>query len=102
MMLVTRGDGDDYIFRGFIGRCVITSPGRTVPGPNFFSYAQFSKYIALWFGASLGLSSKEFSIVYGSQSGRSGVASAASNAGVSMELWGQHGDWKSVKSKRNT
>ena len=65
-MLVTRGDGDDYIFRGFIGRCVITSPGRTVPGPNFFSYAQFSKYLALWFGASLGLSPKEFSKIYGS------------------------------------
>ena len=84
-MLVTRGDGDDYIFRGFNGRCVITSPERTVPGPNFTSYAQFSRYLALWFGASLGLSPKEFSSFYGSQSGRSGAASAASNAGVSME-----------------
>jgi hypothetical protein len=90
-MLVTRGDGGDYIFRGFNGRCVITSPERTVPGPNFISYARFSKYLALWFGASLGLSPKEFSIVYGSQPGRNGAASVASNAGVSMELWGQHG-----------
>ena len=98
MMLVSRGDGKDYIFRGFNGRCVTTSPERTVPGPSFISYAQFSKYLALWFGASLGLSPKEFSTVYSSLSGRSGAASAASNAGVSMELRGQHGDWKSVKS----
>ena len=40
MMLVTRGDEDDYIFRGFNGRYVITSPERTVSGPNFISYAQ--------------------------------------------------------------
>ena len=26
---------------------------------------------------------------------RSGAASAAANAGVQWELWGQHGDWKS-------
>ena len=100
-MLVTRGDGDDFIFIGFNGRSVITSPERTAPGPNFISYAQFSKYLALWFGASLGLSPKQFSTVYGSQSGRNGAASAASNAGVAMELWGQHGAWKSVKSQAN-
>jgi hypothetical protein len=101
MMLVTRGDEDDYIFRGFNGRGVITSPERTAPGPSFISYAQFSKYLALWFGDSLGLSPKQFSSIYGSQSGRSGAASAASNAGVAMELWGQHGAWKSVKSQAN-
>ncbi len=101
IMMFTRGDGDDFIFRGFNGRCVITSPERTVPGPSFISYAQFSKYLALWFGDSLGLSPKEFSTVYGSDSGRSGAASAASNAGVAMELWGQHGAWKSVKSQAN-
>ena len=85
-MLVTRGDWEDFIFRDLNGRFVIKSLEKTVPGPNFISYAQFSKYLAIWFGASLGLSPNEFSIVYGSQSGRSGGASAASNAGVSMEL----------------
>ena len=64
--MVTRVDGKDYIFRGFNGTCVITSPERTVPGPNFISYAQFSKYLALWLGATLGLSPKEFCAVYGS------------------------------------
>ena len=59
-MLVTRGDGDDFIFRGFNGRFVITSPEKTVPGPTFISYAQFSKYLVLWFSASLWLSPKEF------------------------------------------
>ncbi len=70
MMMFTKGDGDNFIFRGFNGRCVITSPERTFPGLSFISYAQFSKYLALWFGASLGLSPKEFSTVYGSQLGR--------------------------------
>ena len=65
MMRVTRGDGNDFIFRGFNGRYVITSPEKTVPGPSFVSYAQFYKYLALWFGASLGLSPKEFTTVYG-------------------------------------
>ena len=49
----------------------------------------------------MGLSPKEFSTIYGSQPGRNGAASTASNAGVSMELWGQHGAWKSVKSQPN-
>ena len=100
-MLLTGGDADAYVFRSFNGRCVIKSPESTIPGATFISYAQFSKYLALWFGATLGLSPKEFSTVYGSQSGRSGAASAAANAGVPMELWGQHGDWKSVKSQKN-
>ncbi len=37
---------------------------------------------------------------FATQSGRSGGASAASNAGVSSELVGQHGDWKSKASQR--
>jgi hypothetical protein len=40
-MLVTRGDGDDFIFRGFNGRFVITSPEKTIPGPNLISYTVF-------------------------------------------------------------
>ena len=86
IFLLTGGDGDAFTFMGFNGRYIITSPEKTVPGPTFISYAQFSKYLALWFGASLGLSPKEFSSIYGSQSGRSGAASATTNVGVSMEL----------------
>ncbi len=88
----TEGEEDGFIFRGFNGRLVITSLERTAPGPSFITYAQFSKYLALWFGASSGLSPKEFSAAYGSQSGRSGSVFATANAGVPMKLWGHHGD----------
>ena len=44
----------------------------------------------------MGVSPSEFLSLYGSQSGRSEAASAASNAGISLELWGQHGDWIST------
>ena len=58
------------------------------------------RYLSQWFGGILGLSPKEFRAQYGSQSCRSGGASAAANAGVSQELWGQHGDWASWESQR--
>ncbi len=48
----------------------------------------------------MGLSPTEFLSRYGSHSGRSGGASAASNAGIPLELWGQHGDWKSAAAQR--
>ncbi len=38
---------------------------------------------------------------YGSHSGRIGGASAAANAGVPMERWGQHGSWRSVSAQRS-
>ena len=34
------------------------------------------------------------------QSGESGSASAAANAGVPAELWGQHGDWHSLAAQK--
>jgi hypothetical protein len=43
---------------------------------------------------------EEFKGQYGSQSGRIGFAFAASNAGIPVELWGQHGDWASFKSQK--
>jgi hypothetical protein len=36
---------------------------------------------------------------FGTESGRSGSASAAANAGVPFELWGQHGDCHSKKAQ---
>ena len=51
----------------------------------------------------MGLSIEECKSQYGSQSGRVGSYSTASNTGLLVELWGQHGDWASFKSqKRNT
>ncbi len=37
---------------------------------------------------------------FATQSGRSGESFAASNAGVSSELWGQHGDWNSWAAQK--
>ncbi len=48
----------------------------------------------------MGIPPTEFLSRYGSQSGRSGGALAASNAGIPLELWGWHGDWKSAAAQR--
>ena len=45
----------------------------------------------------IGLTPEEFNGEYGSHSGRIGSASVASNVGIPVELWGQHGDWASFK-----
>ena len=61
--------------------------------------------VAFLFGleAYLGLPRKSFKGQYGSQSGRIGSASAACNAGIPVELWGQDGDWTSfLKTKKGT
>ena len=55
------------------------------------------RYLSLWFGGILGLIPEEFKRRHGSQSVRIGSASAAYNAGIPVELWGEHGDWASFK-----
>jgi len=47
------------------------------------------RYLSLCFGGVLELTEEEFKAQYGSQSGRIGSASAASNAGLPLELWGE-------------
>ncbi len=73
---------------------------KTVPFYVPIKYAQYVRYLFLWFGEVLGISTQEFKAQYGSQSGRSGGASAASNADIDLELWGQHGDWASFNSQK--
>jgi hypothetical protein len=58
------------------------------------------RYLSLWFGGILALNPEEFKSQYGSRSGRIGYASAACNAGIPVELWGQHGDWASFINKK--
>ena len=58
------------------------------------------RYLSLWFEGILGLTREEFKGQYGSQSSRIGSASAASNVGIPVELWGQHGDWAYFKSQK--
>ena len=100
MMLRTGGSDDAFLFRGFNGRLVRSSPKRTSPDDAFITYVQFTTCLSQWFGGVLGVSPSEFVSLYGSQSGRSGAASAASNAGIPLELRGQHGDWKSAAAQR--
>jgi hypothetical protein len=87
------------VFRGFNGRLVAKIPGRTEPGPLKITYDQFGRYLGLWFSGVLGTSVASFRKQFGTQSGRSGSASAFANAGVPCELWGQHGDWHSKKAQ---
>ena len=89
-----------FIFRDFNGRLVAKNPGKTTPITLAIKYAQYMRYLFLWFGGILGLTPEEFKGQYGSYSGRIGSASAASNAGTPVELWGQHGDWASFKSQK--
>ncbi len=46
-----------------------------------------------------GLSVETFRKQFATQSGRSGGASAAANAIISTELWGQHGDFKTIDAQ---
>jgi hypothetical protein len=92
-------EGDDFIFRSFNGRLVAKNPGKTTPMVMAIKYAQYMRYLSLWFGGILGLTPEEFK-VHGSQSGRIDSASATSNAGIPVELCVQHGEMASFKSKK--
>ncbi len=88
------------MFRGFNGRLVAKNPGKTTTMVIAIKYAQYMRYLSYWFGSILGLTPEEFKGQYSPQSGRIGSASAMSNAGIPVELWGQHGDWASFKSQK--
>ena len=97
---VTTTDGDDFMFRGFNGRLVAKNRGKTTPMAIAIKYAQYMRYLSLWFGGILGLAPKEFKGQYGSPSNRIGFASAGCKADIPVELWGQHGAWASFKSPK--
>ena len=71
-----------------------------MPIGSAITYPQFRRYLSQWFGPVLGLSPGAFLKEFGSQSGRSGGASAAANVGVPWERWGQHGSWQSASAQR--
>ena len=75
------------IFCGFNGRLAAKSPQKTAPSTLPIKYDQYARYLSLWCGEVLGISTQEFKAQHGSQSFRSGGASAASNAGIPIELW---------------
>ena len=88
------------MFRDFNGRLVAKSLHDTTPGPKKITYDQFLHFMSLWFSGVMGISVADFRKQFATQSGRSGGASTASNAGVPVELWGQHGDWKSWEAQK--
>ena len=100
LQIVSNLEGDDFLFSSFNCRLVAKNSGKLIPTVMAIKYAKSMRYLSLWFGGNLGLTPEEFKGQYGSQSGRICSASVASNAGIPAELWGQHGDWDSFKSKR--
>ena len=91
---------DTPVFQGFNGRLVRKNAYRTQPSGSGLKYDQYMRYLSLWFGSILDLSPMDFRAHYGAQSGRSGGASAAANAGVRQELWGAHGNWREWDSQQ--
>ena len=77
-----------HVFRDFNGRLVAKYPGRTEAGPLKITNDHFGRYLGLWFSAVLGTWVASFRRQFGTQSGRSGSASAVAKAGVPWELWG--------------
>ena len=96
----TRSSSSDLLFQGFDGSLVRRSPECSMPIGSAITYPQFRRYLSQWFGPVLGLSPGAFLKEFGSQSGRSGGASAAANAGIPWERWGQHGSWQSASAQR--
>ncbi len=96
---LVESDPESILFRGFNGRLAAKSPSKTLPYIKKTKYDRSLRYLLLWFSGVLGTSPEEFRKQFGIQSGRSGGASAASNAIVAVELWSQHGDWNSCASQ---
>ena len=66
---LAESDQESFVFRGFNGRLVAESPGKTQPYVEQIKYEQFLRYLSLWFSGILGISSKDFRKKFGTQSG---------------------------------
>ena len=88
------GSPGGVVFPGFAARL----PRRLTPSVPI-SYFRYRTCLSVDLGPYVGLSPEAFLLRFGTQSARSGGASAASNAGVPFEVWGQHGGWSSRASQ---
>ncbi len=88
LRILTGKSEDLHVFRGFNGWLVAKSPEKTVPGPDRITDDQYLRFLGLWLSGVWGISLDAFRKQFATKSGRSGGASAASNAGVPAELWG--------------
>ncbi len=100
LQIYTGGSEDHNVFRGFNGRLVAKSPRTTPPGPKKITYDKFLCFMSLWFSRVMGLSVAAFWKQFITQSGRSGGAYAASNGGVPVEIWEQHGECKTLDAEK--
>ena len=66
----------------------------------FRSIRSTAPVMSLWFSGVLGTPVALFKKQFATQFGRSGSASAGANAGVPVELWGQHGDLHSLAAQK--
>ncbi len=94
------GTPSSPIFCGFNGRLVAKNSHKNNSQRCTIKYDQYVRYLSLWFGEILGISTQKFKSQYGSQSGRSGGALAMWNAEIDFELWGQNGHLAPFQSKK--
>eukprot|EP00873_Tetraselmis_striata_P017898 jgi/Tetstr1/438162/TSEL_026765.t1 len=90
------------VFPGFSGT-VLRHKGELgmVPSSSPIEYPTFRRYLARWLGPLLtpAMTETAFLSRFGTQSSRSGGASAAANADIPFAIWGQHGGWKSTSAQ---
>eukprot|EP00873_Tetraselmis_striata_P007270 jgi/Tetstr1/427534/TSEL_017660.t1 len=90
------------VFPGFSG-AALRHKGELgiVPFSSPIEYPTFRRYLARWLGPLLtpAMTESVFLTRFGTQSSRSGGASAAANADIPFATWGQHGGWKSTSAQ---
>eukprot|EP00873_Tetraselmis_striata_P039033 jgi/Tetstr1/459297/TSEL_004695.t1 len=90
------------VFPGF-GGTVLRHKGELgiVPSSSPIEYPTFRRYLARWLSPLLtpAITEAAFLTRFGTQSSRSGGASAAANADIPFATWGQHGGWKSTSAQ---
>eukprot|EP00873_Tetraselmis_striata_P034581 jgi/Tetstr1/454845/TSEL_000323.t1 len=90
------------VFTGFSGT-VLRHKGElgVVPFSSPIEYPTFRRYLARWLSPLLtpAITEAAFLTRFGTQSSRSGGASAAANADTPFATWGQHGGWKSTSAQ---
>jgi integrase len=87
------------VFRGFDGAAAARNPAAVQLYDDSLSYDQYARYLRRLLAPIVGISEEAFQRRFGTQSCRSGGASAAANAGIPFEVWGQHGAWRSRDSQ---
>ncbi len=52
---LVESDQESFVFRGFNGRLVAKSPGKTQPYVEQIKYDEFLRYLSSWFSGVLGI-----------------------------------------------